>query len=42
MPAKYTHQTERRAEFRHIASPREGLTMAGPLKRLLTGWGVHL
>jgi len=37
MPAKYAHKRERRTLLRHIASPREGLTMAGPLKRLLTG-----
>ncbi|MDF1670918.1 MAG: hypothetical protein P1U83_15030, partial [Roseovarius sp.] len=38
MPAKYAHKSERSTLLRHIASPREGLTMAGPLKRLLTGW----
>jgi len=42
MPTKYAHKSERRAKLRHIASPREGLTMAGPLKRLFTGWGSQL
>lgn len=39
MVAKSIHKNNRRASIRHIANPREGLTMAGAFGQL-TGW-VH-
>ena len=38
MFAKHSQQNRGCACINKIASPREGLTMAGPLARLLTGW----